>query len=87
MNYTAGPGDAETWSPCQGHGNDPRTVERTDDDIEAEAGEMADAFIKKSALSVQHIHEPRDRLAQQVGYLKSVVRDLCMQLAYAKEGQ
>jgi hypothetical protein len=42
------------------------------------------ALIRAAAASVAGIDDPRDRLAQQVGYLQGVVRSLCGQ--YLGEG-
>lgn len=38
MSYIPGPGDEETWDPCEGHPNDPRT----DNDWEDEEDEEDD---------------------------------------------
>ena len=40
--YTPGPGDESTWSPCLGHGLDPRTPDAGDDTDRATA--IADAI-------------------------------------------
>ena len=36
-------------------------------------------LIREASEAVAGVHDPRDRLAQQVGYLQSIVRDLCLQ--------
>ena len=37
MNYTAGPGDSETWPMFAGHPHDPRAPEDDSDDTTAES--------------------------------------------------
>ena len=36
MITRSGPGDSETWAPCVGHPNDPRTPDCDDDECDGE---------------------------------------------------
>ena len=51
MNYTAGPGDSETWPMFAGHPHDPRAPEDDSDDTTAEAINMVRALVVSAAAS------------------------------------
>jgi len=53
-------------------------------DLDTEAEDMAHNIIGTIAVAVAGIHDPRDRLAAQVGRLQGMVRKLCLDLAYAQ---
>jgi hypothetical protein len=48
--------------------------------VQVSQATYADFLIECVALAVQEIHDPRDRLARQVGMLQGEVRRLCAQL-------
>jgi hypothetical protein len=48
--------------------------------VQVSQATYADFLIECVALAVQEIHNPRDRLARQVGMLQGEVRRLCAQL-------
>jgi hypothetical protein len=48
--------------------------------VQVTQASYADFLIECVALAVQDIHDPRDRLARQVGMLQGTIRNLCAQL-------
>lgn len=71
MRVTAGYGDPETWGPCTGHPNDPRT----DTEAIIKARKTAEEDIRKAIRGIGMSNDKRDKA--RVELADHLIRYLC----------
>ena len=64
----------------QTHTEERAALQKAAAGVQVTQATYADFLIECVALAVQDVHDPRDRLARQVGMLQGEVRRLCAQL-------